>query len=137
MKPVLSPQAALIYVMVIVSASDAEMSDRELHTIGEAVKTLPAFEGFEPEGLIRVAQECATVLGEPNGLEAALSMVKEGIPPHLRETAYLLGLDLALSHRPVENVELRILDRLRSMLALDKLVAAALEHSARARFMKA
>ena len=137
MRSVLSSQAALIYVMVIVSASDAEMSDRELHTIGEAVKTLPAFEGFEPEGLIRVAQECATVLSEPNGLESALAMVKEALPGHLRETAYLLALDIALSHRPVESVELRILDRLRATLSLDKLVAAALEHSARARFMKA
>lgn len=134
---VLSPQAALIYVMVIVSASDAEMSDRELHTIGEAVKTLPVFSSFEPSGLIRVAQECATVLAEPNGLESALAMVKEALPPHLRETAYVLALDLALSHKPVETVELRVLDKLRLALSLDKLVAAALEHSARARFMKA
>jgi tellurite resistance protein len=137
MRSVLSAQAALIYVMVITSASDAEMSDRELHQIGEAVKTLPAFEGFEPEGLIRVSQECATVLQEPNGLDQALSMVKEALPLHLRETAYLLALDIAMSHRPVESVELRILDRLRVTLSIEKLVAAALEHSARVRFIKA
>ena len=39
----LNPHAALIYVMVVVSAADARMSDAELHTIGDMVRSLPAF----------------------------------------------------------------------------------------------
>ena len=40
---------ALIYTMVIVSAADSEMTDRELFIIGDIVKTLPVFENFDPE----------------------------------------------------------------------------------------
>lgn len=134
MRTTLSPEAALIYVMVIVSASDAEMSDAELHAIGELVKTLPAFEKFDAGGLIRVAQECSAVLQEENGLDNALKLIREALPANLRETAYALGLEIALTHRPVVIEELRILDRLRHALALDRLAAAALERGAQARF---
>lgn len=65
--------------MVITSASDADMSDPELHAIGEIVKTLPAFTGFDPNNLLRVSQECAAVLSESNGLDQALSMIREAL----------------------------------------------------------
>lgn len=138
MRPVLSPQAALIYVMVITSASDADMSDPELHAIGEIVKTLPAFTGFDPNNLLRVSQECAAVLSESNGLDQALSMIREALlGTHLAETALILALEVSLSHRKVVTEELRVLDRLRETLGLDRLVTAALERAARARFAKA
>lgn len=136
MRSVLSTSSALIYVMVITSASDAEMSDRELHAIGELVKTLPAFADFAPNNLLSVAQECAAILGESNGLDQALGLVKEALPPHLAETAYVLALDIALSSSPVHVEEMRILDRLRTALGLDPLIAAALERAARARFTR-
>ncbi|MBI1238677.1 MAG: Tellurite resistance protein TerB [Alphaproteobacteria bacterium] len=136
MRSVLSSSSALIYVMVITSASDAEMSDRELHAIGEIVKTLPAFSGFDPNNLLPVARECATVLGESDGLDQALGLVKEALPPHLAETAYVLALDIALSSEPVHVEEMRILDRLRVTLGLDPLVSVALERAARARFQR-
>lgn len=134
MRSVLSPAHALIHVMVVVSASDADMNDRELHTIGELVKTLPAFDGFEPERLLRVAQECAVMLREPDGLEQVLGLVAESLPVHLRETAYLVALDVAFASRPVQTEEIRIVQLIRQRLDLDPLVAAALERAARARF---
>ena len=137
MRPVLTPEAALIYVMVIVSASDAEMSDAELHAIGELVKTLPVFEHFEANGLIRVAQECTAVVQEEKGLDTALQLIRDALPVNLRETAYALALEIALTHRPVVVEELRILDRLRHALSLDRLAAAALERAAQARFHRA
>ncbi|NWH09599.1 MAG: tellurite resistance TerB family protein [Alphaproteobacteria bacterium] len=137
MKPVLTPQAALIYVMVIQSASDADMSDAELHLIGEIVKTLPVFAPFDPSALIAVARECAAILGEPQGLEQALILVAEALPHHLRETAYVIALDVAMTKGPVQIEEMRILDRLRHALELDRLVAAAIERSAIARFASA
>jgi tellurite resistance protein len=130
----ISHHAALIYVMVVVSASDGAMTDRELHAIGEVVKTLPVFRDFDSTRLIAVSQECAAILDEPDGLDAVLGLVKEALTPHLRETAYVLGLDIALVDARVRLEEVRILDILRRTLEIDRLAAAALERAAQARF---
>jgi tellurite resistance protein len=125
--------SALIYVMVVVSASDARMSDAELHAIGNFVRQLPAFDGFDERGLIPAARECALILQETNGLDHVLNMVRESLPQTLRETAYLIALDIALADAPVMPEESRVLQRLRSALEIDPLVAAALSRAARAR----
>ena len=130
----ISHHAALIYVMVVVSASDGAMTDRELHAIGEVVKTLPVFRDFDSTRLIAVSQECAAILSEQDGLDAVLGLVKEALTPHLRETAYVLGLDIALVDSRVRLEEVRILDILRHTLEIDRLAAAALERAAQARF---
>jgi tellurite resistance protein len=130
----ISHHAALIYVMVVVSASDGAMTDRELHAIGELVKTLPVFRDFDSTRLIAVSQECAAILDEPDGLDAVLGLVKEALTPALRETAYVLGLDIALVDARVRLEEVRILDILRHTLEIDRLAAAALERAAQARF---
>jgi len=133
----ISHHAALIYVMVVVSASDGAMTDRELHAIGEVVKTLPVFRDFDSTRLIAVSQECAAILDEPDGLDAVLGLVKEALTPALRETAYVLGLDIALVDARVRLEEVRILDILRHTLEIDRLAAAALERAAQARFQAA
>ena len=50
-------QTALISTMVLVSAADSEMSDAELTRMGEIVRQLPVFSGFDPDLLADVAQE--------------------------------------------------------------------------------
>jgi tellurite resistance protein len=133
----LSPQSALIYTMVTVSAADARMGDRELHAIGEIVKTLPAFRSFDAGRLVGVASECAAVLAEDEGLDAVLGMISEALPAPLRETAYLLAIDIALTDKAMSPEESRVLQRLRDALALDRLTAAALERAGQARFRAA
>jgi tellurite resistance protein len=125
--------SALIYVMVVVSASDARMSDAELNTIGNFVRQLPAFDGFDERALIPAARECALILQETNGLDHVLNLVRESLPQTLRETAYLMALDIALADAPVLPEENRVLQRLRTALDIDPLVAAALSRAARAR----
>src|SRR6478672_2867629 len=126
--------SALIYVMVIVSASDGVMSDRELHASGEMTKTLPVFRDFEDHHLLPVAQECAAMLREPDSLESVLALIKEALPEALRETAYVLALDVALTDSRIMLEELRVLDILRRALGIDRLTAAAIERAARARY---
>jgi tellurite resistance protein len=131
--PTLNPHAALIYVMVIVSAADARMSDSELHAMGDLVRSLPAFRGFSDDKIIPVARECAAILQEHEGLDAVLGLIRESLTPALRETAYAVALDVALADAPVHPEENRILQRLRSTFELDRLAAAALERAAIAR----
>jgi tellurite resistance protein len=130
MTTTLNPQSALIYVMVVVSASDARMSDAELHTIGDIVRSVRVFEGFDENKIIPVAGECGAILQEREGLNAVLGLVKEALSPHLRETAYALALEIALADAPVLPEENRVLQRLKTELNVDRLVAAALERAA-------
>jgi tellurite resistance protein len=133
MNPI-SPHAALIYVMVIVAASDGNMSEAELHTIGGLVKALPAFHDFDENRLLQTARECADILQEEEGLDAVLGLVNSALPEHLRETAYWLGLEVALSDTGVRLEEVRVIELIRRALGLERLIAAALERGARARF---
>ena len=133
----LSHQAALIYVMVVVSASDGNMSEPELRTIGDIVRTLPAFRDFDHHRLITVAQDCATILQERDGLDAVLGLIAEAVPDSLRDTAYWLGLEVALSDPHVMLEEIRIVELLRRSLGIDRLIAAALTRAAEARFRAA
>jgi len=130
----ISHHAALIYVMVVVSASDGNMSEGELRTIGHLVRTLPAFRRFDEHRLLAVSQECASILQERDGLDAVLGLIKEALPEELRDTAYWLALEVALADTRVMVEEIRILELLRRSLEIDRLTAAALERAAEARY---
>lgn len=130
----ISHQAGLIYVMVVVSASDGNMSERELRTIGHLVRTLPAFRGFDEHRLLAVSQECGSILQEGDGLNAVLGLITEAVPEDLRETAYWLALEVALADTRIMLEEIRIVELLRRSLGIDRLTAAALERAAEARY---
>ena len=129
--------AALIYVMVVVSASDGNMSESELRAIGAIIKTLPVFSDFDERKLLAMSQECAAILDEPEGLDAVLGLIRSALPEHLRETAYWLALEVALTDARVMLEEIRVLELIRRALGVERLVAAALERAARARYQVA
>jgi len=133
----LSHHASLIYVMVVVSAADGSMSETELRTIGDLTKHLPVFRGFEDHRLLHISQECAAILTEQDGLDAVLGLIRNSLPDHLRETAYWLALEVALTDSRVMLEEIRVLELLRRALGIDRLVSAALERGARARYQVA
>ncbi len=130
----ISHHAALIYVMVIVSAADGAMSATELRAIGDLVRELPVFRDFDQTRLLPTSQECAAILQEPDGLDAVLGLMKDALPDHLRETAYWLALEVALADSRVALEEIRVIDTLRRTFGLERLIAAALERGARARY---
>ncbi len=79
----ISVQEALIYVMVIVSASDNQMTDNELATIGDMIKMLPVFNGYDGNRIIPAAQRCGDILQEDNGLQLVLELVGDVLPAKL------------------------------------------------------
>lgn len=126
---------ALIYTMVLISAADQNMTDAELHTIGELVNHLPVFRDFDRGKLVSVAQDCAAVLDDEDGLNKAIELIKSNLPAKLRETAYALACDVAASGGQVSQEELRLLEMFRHRLEVDRLTAAAIERGVRARYM--
>lgn len=128
---------SLICALIMVSAADGRMPDRELRQIGRYITYLPVFEGFDPGQLTDVTRKVAEVLGGEDGLEKGLSFVREGLPPQLRETAYVLACEVAVTDRDLPLEERRVLQLLRQTLEIDRLNAAAIEHSTVARFTPA
>ena len=137
MTQAISPQTALIYVMVLVSAADASMSDKELRTIGNIVSTFPVFTGMDQDRLIKAAEECGAIMAEDQGLETVLGLVKDSLPEKLRETAYAFAVEVATADDRLGQEELRVLELIRARLSIDRLAAGAIERSAKARHMRA
>ncbi|MFJ6328196.1 MULTISPECIES: tellurite resistance TerB family protein [Rhizobium] len=133
----LSAHEALIYVMVLASAVDRTMNDRELSRIGELIHALPVFKGFDDEKLISVSRDCAKLLSGSEGLDIVLETVRDTLPARLYDTAYALAVEVASADLSVKAEELRLLSLLRDRLGLDKLTCAAIERSAIARYRKA
>jgi len=129
----LSHHAALVYVMVTMSAVDRTMTDDELARIGEIVSNLPVFADFDAERLVKTAEDCGEILSADGGLEQVLRLVHGAVPPKLRETAYAVALEVAAADRLVKPEEIRFLEMLGDALELDTLTKAAIERGIRAR----
>lgn len=131
----LDPHGALVYVMVLMSAADADMTDDELRVMGDIVRFLRVFRNFDDGRLPQLAHDCSVLLQDPDGLDKALDAIKEALPARLRETAYAVGCEVAAADGKVSQEELRLLEMIRHELEVDRLAAAAIERGARARNM--
>jgi tellurite resistance protein len=129
----LSHHAALVYVMVTISAVDRTMSDDEVARIGEIVTNLPVFADYDEERLVKTAEACGEILSSDGGLEQVLRLVHGALPPKLRETAYAVALEVAAADHQVKPEEIRFLEMLGDSLELDTLTKAAIERGIRAR----
>lgn len=132
----LDPHGALVYTMVIVSAADRDMTDSELSIIGAVVEHLPVFRGFDRQQLPGVLQSCTRLLNREDGLDEAFVAIKKALPAHLRETAYAIACDVAAADGEASQEELRVLELMRDRLDIERLIAAAIERGARARFQR-
>ncbi len=124
---------ALIYLMVITSASDRDMTDVELSRIGAVVETWPIFVDFDPDRLVLVAQKCQKRLQAEDGLEAVLRDAAAAIPEHLHDTAYAAAFEVASADMEMRMEELRVLQVLRRHLRCDSATVAAIERATKAR----
>jgi tellurite resistance protein len=127
--------SALIYIMVLASAADREMTDTELRRIGQIVTRLPVFADYDSEKLTDTTAECAELLDGDDGLDKVLSIIHEALPEKLRETAYAVACDIVAVDLNATQEELRLLEMVRHRLGVDRLAAAAIERGARARHM--
>lgn len=132
MNSAISVQDTLIYIMVSMSAVDRSMSDEEMLRIGNVVKVLPVFRGYDPDHLVEAARTCRDILQADEGLATILGLAA-ALPNRLHLTAYALAAEIAAADRNLTAEESRLLQMLRAHLGIDKLTAAALELSAHAR----
>jgi tellurite resistance protein len=126
-------QDALIHIMLVAASSDVTMTERELMRIEALIDRLPVFHGFDKERLAEVANACADMLNDENGLDGVIDNALVALPAKLQDTAYALAVEVTAVDLTLEQEELRFLELLRDRLSLDRLTTAAIEVAARAR----
>jgi tellurite resistance protein len=129
-----NPQEALVCAMVLMAASDRNMTDAEVGAMSRLVQELPVFSDFHPAGIASVTETCLGLLDREDGLDRACTLIRDALPQRLRETAYLLACEVAAADGDASQAELQFLQDFRIAMDLDRLIAGAIERAAKARY---
>jgi len=132
----LEPAEALICTMVLVSAADGGITDREIAVMAAQVQILPVFRNFSSDQLTAATDATVNLLREEEGLEHAAGLIRGALAPRLCETAYALACEVVAADDVAGQESLRMLDFVRTELHLDPLVASAIERGVRARYQR-
>ena len=132
----LSPQDALVAVMIATSAADAQLRTVEMVAIQRMVTSMPIFADYDADRIRIITQTVYDLFEEEDGLAALFGLIRDALPERLHETAYALACDAAAADGRLREVELRMLEEVREELQIDRLHAAAIEWGARVRHMK-
>jgi tellurite resistance protein len=127
---------ALVLTMVLVSAADGGMTDREIGIMSALVQTLPAFRDFTSAELAAVTERAASLLHEDDGLAHAGRLMRAALTPKLRETAYALACEVVAGGEGAGRESLDMVEFVRGELGLDALTSAAIERGVRARYQR-
>ncbi len=131
----LTPQDALVALMIAVSFSDETIRTAELVAIQRIVNHLPVFAGYDADRIRSIGQTVFDLMEEEDGLDALFGLIRDALPEHMYETAYALSCDVIAADGRAREVELRMLEEVRDELQIDRLHAAAIEWGARARHL--
>ena len=133
---ILSPQDALVAIMLAVSAADGHVRTAELVQISNLIENLPAFADYDQVKLQEMGPLMLRLMNEDDGLDRLFELVRRFLPERLWETAYAFACDVAAADGRITVPEAEMLDAIREELSLDRLHAAAIERGARARFQR-
>jgi uncharacterized tellurite resistance protein B-like protein len=131
----LTPQDALVALMIAVSFSDETIRTAELVAIQKIVNHLPVFAGYDADRIRSIGQTVFDLMEEEDGLDALFGLIRDALPEHMYETAYALSCDVIAADGRAREIELRMLEEVRDELQIDRLHAAAIEWGARARHL--
>lgn len=129
----ISPETALVYIMVTVSASDEQMRESEITRITGIVEYLPAFKNYNLDRLEVDTQTCFAILQSEEGLDAVLGLVEEATPASHYDLMYALACEVAASDGSLSQEELRLLEMIRHFFDIERLTAAAIERGTASR----
>lgn len=133
--PQLTPQEAIIFLMVTASASDGTINHSELRTIGRVVRSFPLFSDADENNLVSISERAGELMSSEGGLQKVMDGAAQALPAHLAETAYAAVVDVVTADESLNLEEIRMLELIRDALGVSDEGAAAIEHAARARHM--
>ena len=127
----LSPEAALIYAMVVAAGSDREIAPEDVGIIGDLVGHLPLFCGIDRGQVSELAKRCSGQLARPGGIEQLYGQIRDALSGRLREAAYALSCDVIALCRPQQDGH--SLERIRTQLEVEPTAAQSIERAASVR----
>jgi len=133
----LSPQAALVYAMVVAAEADQEIAEPEIDLIGDLVNHLPIFRGLDRKMVTEMATRCSQELARPGGAEAVFGAIRAALSTPLRDLAYALACDVIAVDSRLQRDEMHSLEQIRTLLEVDPATARTIERAARVRFQAA
>lgn len=133
----ITPQAALVYTMVIAAEADGDIVGSEIGRIGDLVDHLPIFRGVGRPELAQLASHCSETLAEADAVEDVFAEIREALSPALRETAYALACDVIAADRHLNLHEMKTLEQIRVQLVIDPSTAGMIERATQVRFQAA
>lgn len=133
--PQLTPQEAIIFLMIATSASDGSINSSELRTIGRVVRSFPLFSAEHEDNLVALSEKAGALMASEGGLHRLMAAAGDVLPEHLVETAYAAVVDVVTADESINLEEIRMLELVRDALKVSDDGAAAIEHAARARHM--
>ncbi|MEL6371525.1 MAG: tellurite resistance TerB family protein [Pseudomonadota bacterium] len=131
----LTPQEAVVFLMVMTSASDGNITDDELRTIGRVVRSFPMFSDADEAALVTTSEAAGSLMASEDGLHRVLESAAAALPSHLNETAYAAVVDVVTADENLDITEIRVLELIRNALDVPDKGAEAIEHAARARHL--
>ena len=78
--PSFTAQDALVAAMVGLSASDENITTKELLSISRMVDTLPIFDGYDHDRLRTIGQTVFDLFTEEDGLDALFGLMRDALP---------------------------------------------------------
>ena len=132
---ILSPQDALVAIMIAEGTSHRGVTKLEFASIIKIIEHLPIFKDYDASRVKTIAETVYDIFEEEDGLDALFGLIKVSLPEHLFETAYALACDVAAADGRLKEIELQLLREIRYELNIDRLHGAAIERGARARHL--
>ena len=132
----ISTETALVYTMVVVAASDEEITDSELQRMTGMLGYLPSMAGYNIERLRMDTASCIEILQSEEGLDAVLGLIEEAVPDTHYDLVYSVACEIAASDGVLSQEELLLLEMIRHSLNVERLTAAAIERGVAARQKK-
>lgn len=129
----LSPQAALIYAMVVAAGPARGIADGPAGIVGDLVDHLPIFHGLDRGQVAALASECSKEMAGPGGLDRIYGHIRAALSDRLREAAYALSCDVIAAGCRRQRDGVRAFEQIRTQLEVDPATARTIERAAKMR----
>jgi uncharacterized tellurite resistance protein B-like protein len=119
----LSPQEALVSLLIASARADGSVSAHEANSIEHVVAGMKLFRGLRHEELQRVFATAAERIKE-QGISSTVQTAAAIFPAELRATTFAVAVDLMLSDGELSRKEEAFVDELRTLLNIEGDTAA-------------
>lgn len=123
----LNKQEAFAAIMLAIIAADGDISDEEVEDFGARVNRMQLFNNMSGRQFPDMINKLFRIL-KKSGVSELINKAVPALTPDLRETVFVVAVDMIFSDGIVENEEKAMIEKLHAQLEIsDALVAQTLD----------